>query len=518
MRRIALALVVLAGLLATAGAKKVKEPDPADSERAPTAGEDAEAAPADAPAVGSAEVPASQRPATPPGPFPLPENLPDKARFVVVELHDEVSLGMAAFVERVANHLERDDILVLDINTFGGRVDAAVRIRDALLHVDDRGAYAVAWVNPRAISAGALIAYASHVIVAAPASTMGAATPIQIEGGKPTSVSEKMISYWREEMRATAEARGRRGDLAAAMVDPYVEVDGLDDRGKTLTVEGANMVQWGVASYEARDFDALLRGLGYGGEGGKPYEVVKVHWSWAENVAGWLSSSEISGLLMALGMLGLMIGLYTGGSPIPLALGGSCLALFFFGHHIVNLAGIEDILLFLAGLGLIAFEAFVPGHIVPGVLGILCIVAALFLGLLDLDKVDFGILWEAGYVGRALTTVFGSIFATILLGFAAYKFLPATRLGRGLQLRTRIEARAADKAATSAAGVVGERGTVVTKLRPSGKVKIGDRRYDAVAERGFIEEGTAVEVIRRDGFHIVVAAVGGAPKEEPEES
>jgi membrane-bound serine protease (ClpP class) len=413
---------------------------------------------------------------------------------------------MAAYVERVAGGLRAGDILVLDINTFGGRVDAAVTIRDALLSLGDRGAKVVAWVHPRAISAGALISYAADVIVVSPGSTMGAATPVQIEGGKMESVEEKVVSYMREEMRSTAEARGRNGDIAAAMVDPDMEVAGLDDKGKTLTLDGKTSLEWGVASFEAKDFDALAAGLGYGG-GGKPYEVQEVGWSWAEKIAGWLSSSVISGLLMTLGMLGIMIGLYTGGSPIALGLGGGCLALFFFGHHIVNLAGIEDILLFLVGAGLIAYEVLIPGHIVPGIVGVICILAALFLGLIDLDKVDFTVQWHAGYVGRALATVFGSILATVALTFAAFKFLPETSLGRGLLLSARIDARAADRAAEEGESIVGEIGTAVTGLRPSGKVKVGDRRYEARAEHGFIEPGTAVKILRREGFHVVVAAL-----------
>jgi membrane-bound serine protease (ClpP class) len=506
--------VVVAALSATFSATALAQAiptEPALAPEPPTAGApEAPEAEVDAPAP--SKLRASKRPATPPGPFAVPDDLPQQARFVVVELHEEVSLGMAAYVERVANRLERDDILVLDINTFGGRVDAAVMIRDALLHAGDRGAKVVAYVNPRAISAGALISFAADVIVVAPGSTMGAATPVQIEGGKMESVEEKVVSYMREEMRSTAEARGRNGDIASAMVDPDVEIDGLDDAGKTLTLDGKASLAWGIASFEAHDFDALVAGLGYGGPGGKPYTVVEVGWSWAETVAGWLSGSVLSGLLMTIGMLGIMIGLYTGGPPLALGLGAGCLALFFFGHHIVNLAGIEDILLFLVGLSLIAFEVLVPGHILPGVAGLLCVVAALFLGLVDFGTVDFSVQWEAGYIGRALSTVFGSLLATVILGYAAFKLLPDTPFGRGLVLSTAIDVRASDDVQRQAAGIVGEIGETATGLRPSGKVVVRGKRYDAQAESGYIDAGVAVRVVRSDGFHIVVTPV--EPKEE----
>src|SRR5690606_17531613 len=137
-------------------------------------------------------------------------------------------------------------------------------------------------------------------------------------------------------------------------------------------------------------------------------------------------SSLISGLLMTVGMLGLMIGLYTGGSPLPLGLGALCLALFFFGHHVVNLAGVEDILLFGAGVILIVVELLVPGNVFAGAAGVVCILAALVLGLIDFDNVDFGVQWAAGMVSRALATVVGSLIATAALGYALVRALPQT--------------------------------------------------------------------------------------------
>ncbi|RMH42715.1 MAG: hypothetical protein D6689_07365 [Deltaproteobacteria bacterium] len=491
---------------------------PGDEGTKPRALPPGEVAPVESPRAAGGREPAAGRPAegaagdagaradgvAPPGPFPLPDNLPDRARFVVVKLHDEVSLGMAAFIERVTGALEPGDVLVLDINTFGGRVDAAVAIRDALLHAEDRGARVVAYVNPRAISAGALISLAADVIVVSPGSTIGAATPVQVgQGGDMQPVGEKVVSYMRQEMRATAEARGRNGDIAEAMVDPDAEVPGLDEKGKTLTLDGKLALDWGIASFEAKHLDDVFAGLGYGGDD-RPYTVIRKSWSWAEKLAGWLSSSTISAVLMSLGMLGIMIGLYTGGSPIALGLGGTCLALFFFGHHVVDLAGIEDVLLFLAGVGLIVVEFVVPGHIVFGVAGLLLVLVSLFLGLIDFDKVDFAVQWEAGYVSRALSTVFGSILATVALAVAAFKFLPDTRLGRGLMLDARIDARAADRAGDAAEALVGAVGTAATDLRPAGKVAIAGKRYDARAETGYIEAGTPVQVVRRESFYVVV--------------
>jgi len=495
--------------------ERVKAPEAAKAEPvAEKATPGADSAKPDAP---PGDLPASKRAVEPPGPFRIPDDLPEAsrgepfpnpARFVVIELHSEVSLGMASFVERVVGNLSRGDILVLDIKTFGGRVDAAVRIRDALLNArSEHGAWTLAYIHPRAISAGALIAFANDIIAVAPGATMGAATPVTVESGEMKPTDEKVVSYMRKEMRATAEARGRNGDIAEAMVDRDREVDGLNDKGKLLTLDGTQALEWKIASFEAINLQAVIDKLGYGPDSGRTYTIKRVDWSWAETLAGWLSGSMLSGLLMTIGMLGIMIGLYTGGNPVPLVVGGVCLALFFFGHHVVDLVGIEELLVFVVGAGLIIFELLVPGHVLPGVFGVILIVASLIMGLVELDTVPFAIQWREGWITRALATVFGSILATAVLTYAAFRMLPESQYVRKLLLPTAIKGRSTDKTEPELAALVGEVGEAVTHLRPSGKVKIAGRRYDAVAEYGYVEAGKPVKVLRTKAFSIVVTAL-----------
>ncbi len=537
---------------------------------------------------------ASNTPAEPgPGPKALPDNLPAQAHIIVAPLHEEVSLGMAAFIERLVDDLNPDDILLLDINTFGGRVDAAVRIRDALLSARQKQALTIAYVHPRAISAGALISFATDVIVVASGATMGAATPVTVQGGQMAPVEEKTVSYMRQEMRATAEARDRNGDIAEAMVDADIELPGLSASGKLLTLDGNQALEWGVASFEAETFDDLLIGLGYtrveshpaaaetgdpapaetapaantapaadtapaaeaddpaqqpaaatadkpadttagdaqgaqdpadaAGDAAAPTRTATVAhatWSWAEELSALLTGSMLSGLLMSIGMLGIMIGLYTGGSPVPLAVGGTCLLLFFFGHHVVALVGIEEVLLFGLGAVLIGVEIFAPGYIVPGVIGGALVLTSLAMGLVEFEHVPFTVQWQAGWVTAALAVVFGSIAATLVVGFGAVRYLPETSLGRRFVLEAAITGRATDPlthahdvtspdgadAPATRASAIGQRGVAASDLRPAGKVTVAGQRYDAVAEYGFIAAGSTVEVRRERGFSLVVRA------------
>ncbi|HEX4461659.1 MAG TPA: ATP-dependent Clp protease proteolytic subunit, partial [Polyangia bacterium] len=151
-------------------------------------------------------------------------------RTIVVDVKSEIDPVMAGFIMRILDEATPADLVVLDINTFGGRIDAAVQIRDALLASKAKTA---AFIDPRAVSAGALLSLATDTIVMTHAATIGAATPVQLEGGKMEPVEAKVVSYFRKEMKVTAEAKGRRGDLAEAMVDPAVEIPGLDDKKST---------------------------------------------------------------------------------------------------------------------------------------------------------------------------------------------------------------------------------------------------------------------------------------------
>src|SRR5215510_7876990 len=161
--------------------------------------------------------------------------IPKSGVVTIVKLDKEVDLGLAPFLDRVASSGKPGDLLVIEINTLGGRIDAAIRIRDALLHT---AALTVCWVNPRAISAGALIALACDVIAVAPAATIGAAMPVQVgPTGEMSPVDAKVVSFMRSEMRATALAKGRRGDLAEAMVDADAAVPGLGEPHKLVTLD-----------------------------------------------------------------------------------------------------------------------------------------------------------------------------------------------------------------------------------------------------------------------------------------
>jgi membrane-bound serine protease (ClpP class) len=314
-------------------------------------------------------------------------------------------------------------------------------------------------------------------------------------------VEEKMVSYMRSEMRATAEAKGRNGKIAEAMVDADVEIPGLDEKGKLLTLDGQQALDWGVANLRADDEPALWHGLGV-----EPKLIERPTISWAERLARLLSDPILSGLLMTLGMLGILIELYSGGHGIALAAGLGCLGVFFFGHYVALLAGWEDIVLFLVGAGLLAFELLVPGHIIPGIVGVVLIITALILSLVNLEHVPVGVAWRAGWIQGAMANVFGAFLVTLACTWGLMKVLPRTRFGRPLVLATALPRGPGLAAAAGLAA--GDRGTATSDLRPSGKADFGGRRVEVVMESGHARAGDPLVVARLEGTRVVVRASG----------
>jgi membrane-bound serine protease (ClpP class) len=250
----------------------------------------------------------------------------------VAPIEGIIDLGLAPFVQRVLNEAAEEGAaaVILEINTFGGRVDAAVLIRDALLNARVR---TVAFVNKRAISAGALISLAAEKIVMSGGGTIGAATPVQMgQPGAPAQpVEEKTVSYVRKEFRATAESRKRPPLITEAMVDADVEIAGLIKKGKLLTLTTEEALKHKVADFRADTIATVLEQLGLTGA-----DVRRAAPNWAENLVRFLTHPIVSSLLITIGMFGIILEIRTPGFGLPGGLGVTSLALFFWGHWLAG--------------------------------------------------------------------------------------------------------------------------------------------------------------------------------------
>lgn len=421
-------------------------------------------------------------------------SFPQQKTIYVAYIDGEIDLGLAPYVSRVINEAEENnaDAIIFKINTFGGRVDAATQIKDAIL---SSKVLTIAYINNRAISAGALIALSCNKIVMVPGSSIGAATVVDETGKKQ---SEKYQSYMRSEMRSTAERNGRRTDVAEGMVDERVVVEGLVDSTKLITLTTEEAYKYKIADTVITDYKDFLSAFDL-----KNADEIQLTSNWAEDVVRFLNNPIISSFLIMIGFFGLMAEIKTPGWGVAGTAALISLSLFFGSSYILQLASVLEILLFVFGLGLLLAEIFIiPGFGIAGISGIILIFASIFLSLLgskpfiDMETVSIAIIQLSGAMLFAIAGM-----------FLLVKYLPKSTAFNKLVLS---ESEKADKGFVSyptEKDLVGKTGIAFTTLRPGGTAEIDGRRIDVVAESEFITQGSKIKVLRVEGIKVVVTGI-----------
>jgi membrane-bound serine protease (ClpP class) len=400
-----------------------------------------------------------------------------------------VENGLAPYILRGLREAAEAEAaaVYLDVDTPGGRIDAAERIADAV------GASTVpvyAYVNPRAYSAGALIALSSKGIYMRPGAVLGAATPV---GGDGVKASEKIVSAMRGEFRALAEARGLDPTVAEAMVDERVEVPGLDDAGRLLTLSTNEALRIGYAKGAPANQAQLLAAIALPGA-----HVVSLEPNWAELVVRFLTTPLVSPLLLSLGVLGLVFEIKTGTFGIGGLVSLVSLGLFFGSSFLVGLAGWEEVILLGIGLVAIVVEVFIlPGFGAAGILGVVALAAAVILAMIGSSP-------TAADVTQALVVLGASLAITVAVAYAWLRHLPNSGRFAGLFLRGGAHQADGYIAAAPRGDLVGQDGIAMTDLRPAGTAQIGHERVDVVTEGEYVAQGRPVRVVRSEGYRHVV--------------
>lgn len=408
------------------------------------------------------------------------------------ELDGEISDYMVSYLERAYAEAEEQgaDALLLDLDTYGGYVTAAVEIKQLIMDAD---VPTYCYVNDKAISAGALIALSCDRIVMKHGGSIGAAEPRQ--GAE--KADEKVVSFWTAQLAAAAEENGRNADVARAMSDSAVVIEGLTESGKLLTLTSAEALKWQMVDDVAEsDADALYQ-LGIDGA-----EIVDIEYNLQENGARVLGNSVVSTVLLAVGIGSLVLEAMFAGVGIFAALGVVSLALYFIGALLVSYTAWIAVALAFAGLVLLIMEIFViPGFGVCGVLGIASIIGAVVCAApsLTLAMVQLGV----------------ALLAAVVLIIISLKCGKTRRVWSKLILR---EATTTEGGYVSQPGginaLVGKTGVTLTDLRPSGAALIDDKRTDVLSEGRFIKRGTYVIVIRVEGSSVVVRSLENELEEE----
>ncbi len=386
------------------------------------------------------------------------------------------------------------DLILIHLNTYGGMLDAADSIRTKIL---DSKIPVYVFIDNNAASAGALISIACDSIYMSPGSSIGAATVVDQQG---KVLPDKYQSYMRSMMRATAEAKDRDPDIAQAMVDPKVYIDGITDTGQVLTFTVSEAIENNFCSAEVNNIKELLEHAGY-----TDYEFVEHHISNTDKVIGWLINPMISGILIMIIIGGIYFELQSPGIGFPIAASVIAALLYFAPLYLEGLANNWEILIFVLGLILLAVEIFaIPGFGVFGILGVFFMITGLTLsmvgnvgpGIFDVDTTGIVQAFLIVMISFFLS-VFGSIFISKQL-FTTHAF------GHLALDKVQNPEEGYTSAISEYSNLIGQRGKTYTVLRPSGKVIFNDELFDAVARSGMIDKDVDIIVYDYKNAQLIV--------------
>lgn len=469
------------------------------------------------------------------------------------------AIGQATWIyvkNALEEYIEQKPIFViLELDTPGGEVFSAQQISDALKDLDIHHSIpVVAVIDNWAISAGAMLAYSCRYIATVKDGSMGAALPLQTQGGKSEVASEKVNSAIRADFANRAAFFDRNPDIAEAMVDPDLilverqgeivrlqkdeEIQSTDEvittKGKLLTLNAQEMISLGIADLLLEPMP-LIPITEEEKEAGKwpgtkellfqqpffkdiPGVWVRAYqMDWKTRFFSILSSPIVTSILFLVLIVCFYLEINTPGFGVAGGLGLFALFLILLSSFAVQAIGWLEILLLIGGAGLILLELFViPGFGIIGILGIVLALAGLFAlmlpGLSDFSfDFDTNTVNAAGeYLLKRLAYLGGAlILGVIIIALLGRYLAPRIRLFSPLVLKGEQEAKEGYVAGRKAEELpsLGATGHVVSPLRPSGKVEIEGELYDAMSSGEFVEKGTKVRVVEIEGSKMIVEEV-----------
>lgn len=412
-----------------------------------------------------------------------------------IQIEGTIDNGIATYIQRSADLINQNnkyDAVVYHIDTFGGLVDAADKIRKTILEIPIT---TIAYIDKNAASAGALISLACDKIYMAPGSSIGAATVVQGTGEK---ASEKMQSYMRGLMRATAEENGRNPQIAEAMVDESIFIEDVTEEGKLLTLSTNEAINVGIADGTAATVDEALSAAGYSN-----VTISRVDERWEESMLRFLATPVVSSILMLMMMGGLYFELQSPGIGFAGAISGIGAMLFFAPLYILGLAESWEIVLFIVGVVLIIIEIFViPGFGVAGISGISLVIFSLGAALIGNIGLEFPALSQ---IAGAVWTLSITLLIGIGLIISLSRYLPENPYFNRLVLTTSTSNESGYISSTPDTTLVGKQAETLTPLRPSGTVIVDGKRINVVSDGSFIDRGESVTIVSSVGNRVVVS-------------
>lgn len=407
-----------------------------------------------------------------------------------IPAENTIENGLQRFLERAYKDAEKHqaDYIILDLDTLGGRVDAALEIGEL---IKSSKVPTAVFIHGKAISAGSYIALNANRIYMEPGSTIGAAAVVNGSGEEVESA--KVIAMWASEMRSAAELHNRNPQIAEGMVNKnrvlnVPELGKEYGNGELISLTSEEALKVGYADGLAQGHEEVLKALGLEGAQTEAFNP-----SFAEQLSRILVNPYVTTLLFIFGLAGIAIELFVPGFGIPGAVGIACFALYFFGHYIAGFAGVEDVALFIIGIVLLVIEIFVPGFGIWAVIGIICLMSGVIMAAYDSSD-------------AALSLGIGFVLALVLAGIVIYIFRRRGIWNKFI-LRDELKTELGYVSQSVKDHLAGRSGKALTTLRPAGTAMIGGERVDVVTSGEFIQQGRPVTVILVEGARVVVKEI-----------
>ncbi|MBT2616850.1 MULTISPECIES: nodulation protein NfeD [unclassified Bacillus (in: firmicutes)] len=402
-----------------------------------------------------------------------------------VPIEETVEKGLSAFLERALTTAEAADadLVVFEVNTPGGAVDAAGEIAKLLA---DSPIKTVAYVNNRALSAGAYISLSADEIYMVPSATMGSAAVIDSTGN---AASKKAQSYWLAAMKTAAEQNGRDPIYAQAMADVDIDLPEYGaEKGKLLTFTAEQAKKAGYSEGTVSGKAELYSILGV-----EDADIRSIEESFPEKLARFLTNPIVVPILLTIAGIGIVMELFSPGFGIPGVIGITSLVLFFYGHLVAGITGYESLAMFIIGVILVLIEFFIPGGII-GLLGFTAVVGSLFLATGDPVHMTISLL-IAVTVSILVFILLVKVFGKQMKFFRKMILTDATKTEQGyVSNPNRLD-------------LLGVEGKALTDLRPSGTALVKEERVDVVTEGSFISKGSTIIIVKVEGSRVVVREI-----------
>jgi len=452
-------------------------------------------------------------------------------RAIRVPLEGPIAASRIEQVRRMIDEsIRKRDVnfICLWIDSPGGSPTDSLTLANYLAALDPSQTRTVAYIAGEARADAAFVALACDQVVMRSDALLSGPGAFQMD-------DPEKIQLTAEALREIARRKFRSPTLAAALVDPHLEVyryrrqddgtveyftpsemeqlkdrdrwergDRVKEKGEVFRLGSDKAVDFGLATHAVKDFQAFKRLYGL------ESDPRLVEPGWAHSLIDALRSPSLAWLLLAIGGAAIYAELQAPGIGIGAFIGAVCFVLFFWAMHLGGTAGWLEVLLFVSGIVCVMLELFVlPGFGIFGLGGGLLIFSSLLLAsqTFVVPRNEY----QVGQFQHSMLIVTGAGMGVIFFIAMLRRTLPhAPLLNQIFQApptEEEINEISEREALAHFDELVGQRGRTVTQLTPSGKARFGGVIVDVMCDGDVIAPGAEIEVVQAHAHQIIVREV-----------